>query len=140
MTNILASKATCLAMLALATVALSAPSKPSAEALVRTAERQWLDAEYHGDTAALMKLLLPDYRTVSSNGVHGRDELIAAVAKRGGRSVEPPYPTPKIEIHGTTALAIFAAGDTSYSVDVFVFEKEAWHALHSQHTDMKKKY
>jgi len=127
-----------LALLALPAASSTLPG-PTGEESIRAVERQWLDAEYHADTTTLKKLLLPEYRTVSENGVHTRDQLIAGVAKRGGHAVEPPYQTPTIEIHGATALAIFAAGDTSYSVDVFVFEKGEWHAMHSQHTSIKKK-
>src|SRR5579863_7446902 len=82
-----------LAAIAFATVALTALSKPSAEDAIRATEHQWLDAEYHADTAALKQLLLPEYRTISPKGVHTRDELIAAVLKRGGKTPEPPYPT-----------------------------------------------
>jgi hypothetical protein len=140
MTHFFAFKPLPLAAIALATAALSAPPGPSDEDAIRTVEHQWVDAEYHADTATLKKLLLPEYRTVSENGVHDRDRLIAGVLKRGGRTVEPPYstwPTPKIEIHGSTALATFAVADSSYSVDVFVFENGGWHAMYSQHTVMK---
>lgn len=141
MTNLFAFKPLPLAAIALATAASSTLRGPSSEDAIRTVERQWTDAEYHADTATLKKLLLPEYRTVSSRGVHDRDQLIAGVLKRGGNTVEPPYstwPTPKIEIHGATALATFAVGDSSYSVDVFVFENGGWHAMYSQHTQMKK--
>lgn len=121
-----------LAAIACATVAMTALPGPSAEDAIRTAEHQWLDAQYHGDTVALKRLLLPEYRTVSWKGVHTRADLIAAVAKRAGKTPEPPYPTPKIEIHGATGLAMFAVPDTSYSVDVFVYENGGWHGIYSQ--------
>ena len=127
-----------LALLALPAASSTLPG-PTGEDPIRAVERQWLDAEYHADTTTLKKLLVPEYRPVSWNGVHTRAQLIAAVAKRAGRGVEPPYPTPTIEIHGATALATFAAGDTSYSADVFVFEKGEWHAMYSQHTSITKK-
>ena len=126
-----------IAAIAFATVAVTAVSRPSGEDAIRATEHQWLDAEFHADTAALKHLLLPEYRTISPKGVRTRDDLIAAVLKRGGNTPEPPYPTPTIEIHGATALATFTVPDTSYSVDVFVYEKGGWHAMYSQHTVVK---
>jgi hypothetical protein len=129
---------TSLKPLLLILTALAVAPGPSDADAIRLVEHQWLDAEYHADTATLMKLLLPEYHTVSERGIHSRDQLIAGVLKRGGHAVEPPYSTPTIEIHGNTALAIFTSGDSSYSVDVFAFENGGWHALHSQHTMFKK--
>lgn len=77
------------------TVALSALPRPSDEEAIRTVEHRWLDAEYHADTAALKQLLVPE------------------------------YPTLRIEFHGATALATFTVPDTSYTVDVFVYETGA---------------
>lgn len=127
-----------LRVMALAAAALSVLPGPSAEESIRAVEHQWLDAEFHADTAALRRLLLPEYRTVGENGVHTRDQLIAAVLKRGGHAVEPPYPVPTIEIHGNTALSKFTVPDSSYSVDVLVYENGGWHAMYSQHTYVKK--
>jgi hypothetical protein len=126
-----------LAAMGFATVALTALPGPSDEVAIRAAEHQWLDAEYHADTVALKQLLLPEYRTVSWKGVHTRDDLIAAVVKRGGKTPEPAYPTPTIEIRGATALAMFSVPGTSYSVDVFVYENGSWHAIYSQDTRVK---
>lgn len=127
-----------LAAIALATAAASMLPGPSGETAVLAVEHQWSEAEYHADTAALRNILLPEYRTVSERGIRTRDQLIAAAAKRGDRGPVPPYPDPKIEIHGTTALSTFVIPDSSYSVDVLVYEKGGWHAVYSQHTFAKK--
>jgi hypothetical protein len=108
---------------------------PSDADAVRTTERRWLDAEFHGDTAALHQILLPEYRSVSWKGVKDRQAIFASALRHSANhDAEPAYVAPDIEVHGATALSTFTVPDTSYSVDVFVLEHGSWHAIYSQHT------
>jgi hypothetical protein len=123
-----------LAALAIPVLALTPVRTRSDADAVRQVEARWLHAEFHGDTAYLRALLLPEYRSISWKGVHDRAAILAgAVQHAANRDLEPSVTTPDVEIHGTTAIASFG-GDSSIGADVFVLEHGAWHALYSQHT------
>lgn len=124
-----------LAACALAITAAIAWPGPSDSDVVRMTERHWLDAEFHGDTATLRQLLVPEYRSVSWKGIKDRPAIFAtALRHAANRDSEPAYVDPEIEVHGETAIATFTVPDSSSSADVFIFEHGSWHAIYSQHT------
>lgn len=134
MTSLLLRGLTASALAILGTIAWSEPRLSDADA-VRAAEHQWLYAEFHGDTATLSKLLVPEYRSVSWKGVKDRPAIFATAKRHlANHDVEPAYGEPDIEVHGETAISTFTVPDTSYSADVFLFEHGSWHAIYSQHT------
>lgn len=102
---------------------------------VRQTEQRWLEAEFRGDTAYLDGLLLPEYRSVSSNGTHDRAAILAAALRHAAN--HDPVPAslaPDVAVHGSTAIATFTRPDTSSSADVFVLDHGSWRAYYSQHT------
>jgi hypothetical protein len=119
------------------------------EAAVIAVDEHWLEAELSGDSAWLDAMLLPEYRSVGTDGaVHPKSAIMAHAAKNRGsdeerRKVEAwikAHPSGKaVVIHGDTAILSFydptkgAASDVRSS-DIFVYVDGRWHALYSQHS------
>ncbi len=112
---------------------------PSDVAAVQQVEKHWLDAEFHGDTAFLRQMILPEYRSVSYRGVIDRAAILNHAVQHAARNDPEPQvsQTPNVVIHGTIAVATFQRPDTSMSANVFVLEHGSWHAIYSQHTEFK---
>lgn len=123
------------------------------EAAVIAVDQHWLEAEESGDTAYLEDLLLPEYRSVGTDGVvHPKAAIVAHAAKNRGSDAErrtieawlKTHPSGKaVVIHGDTAILSFydpakgAANDVRSS-DIFIYIDGRWHALYSQHSGSGK--
>jgi hypothetical protein len=80
-------------------------------------EHHWTQAEVHGDASYVAELLLPDYRSVSADGVaHLRSAIVASAVRNGksdtmARTVAAymkahPYGT-SVSIEGDTGIVTF---------------------------------
>jgi hypothetical protein len=132
-----------------ATQAAGVDETARTEAAVIAVDQHWLEAELGGDTAWLDDMLLPEYRSVGTDGaVHPKSAIMAHAAKNRGsdeerRKIEAwlkTHPSGKaVVIHGDTAILSFydpakgAASDIRSS-DIFVYVGGHWHALYSQHS------
>lgn len=123
------------------------------EAGVMAVDNHWSIAELTGDTDYLNQMLLPEYRSVTTNGVaHPKDAIVAGAAKRKGTDLakakldfatykkEHPYGS-AVVIQGNTAVVSFydpTLGPQKgvKSSDVFVYVDGHWHAIYSQHTGL----
>jgi len=139
-----------IALLALAGTASAAPADETAHtaAAVQAVDQHWLDAELDGDTAYLGELLLPGYRSVSTDGtVHPREAIIAHAAGNRGSDRQRHEVEAWIRAH-PSAQSVVLQGDTAIlsfydptlgpdrgvrSADVFVYVGGRWRALYSQH-------
>ncbi|HUW37072.1 MAG TPA: nuclear transport factor 2 family protein [Rhodocyclaceae bacterium] len=122
------------------------------EAAVIAVDQHWMEAELGGDTAWLDNMLLPEYRSVGTDGaVHPKVALMAHAAKNRGNDAErrkveawlKTHPSGEsVVIHGDTAILTFydpaqgAAKDVRSS-DIFVYVDGRWHALYSQHSSAR---
>jgi hypothetical protein len=115
----------------------------------------WGEAEHHGDTAYLNRLLSPGYRSVGPNGVaHSRSQIIAGAAK----TIDPAasakavadsaaYVTAhpfgvSILLQGNTAVRSFYSRKLGpqkgvIGSDILVYVDGHWHALYSHSSDIK---
>ena len=124
------------------------------EAGVLAVDEHWSLAELTGDTGWLEQMLLPAYRSVNSDGsVHAKAAIVAGAAKRKGTDLakakqtfadyrkQHPYST-AVTMQGDTAVITFYDSGLGpehgvKSSDIFVYVDGHWHALYSQHTDLK---
>jgi hypothetical protein len=126
---------------------------PKTEAAVLAADHGWDNAESSGDTAFIDALLLPEYRSISSDGsAHDKAAILASARKNVGnperaasaekwRASHPHVAS--VKITGDTAVLTFALDKTGdvkpvMSCDVFVYLDGRWRALYSQHTEAGK--
>ncbi|MGH8147191.1 MAG: nuclear transport factor 2 family protein [Rhodanobacteraceae bacterium] len=146
----------CLGLLLPGIIALGAPVAAAAAgthvdeaaktaAAVTAVDDHWLRAEVSGNTTWLDSMLMPEYRTVSSNGKIGtKAMLLKSAAKNRGsdkmrKQVEAWQKTHKtktsVVMQGNTALLTFSDPKTGHirSSDLFVYKDGGWHALYSQH-------
>ena len=134
---------------------MSAAETRRTEAGVIATDEHWSLAEMTGDTAFLDQLLLPEYHSVSDNGVaHSKAQIVADAATRRGTDLATansrlaanrkahPYGT-SIVVRDNTAIVTFydpAIGVQKgiKSSDVFVYAEGHWRAVYSQHTAVGK--
>jgi Domain of unknown function (DUF4440) len=150
-------------MQALIVVALSLPSfvyaqtasdsEPRTEAAVVAADQRWDKAEDEGDTAFIESLLLPEYRSISSDGsVHDKAAIIASARKRHNSPDSAAANAKWLAAHPSLTSAVLT-GDTAVlsftlnlpgspklvlSSDIFVYREGHWRALYSQHSEAGK--
>lgn len=123
------------------------------EAGVMAVDNHWSIAELTGDTDYLNQMLLPEYRSVNTDGTaHSKDAIVAGAAKRKGTDPakaklefatyqkDHPYGS-AVVIQGTTAVVSFydpTLGPQKgiKSSDIFVYVDGHWHAMYSQHTGL----
>jgi hypothetical protein len=120
---------------------------------VIAADQRWSTAEEAGDLKYLNALLLPEYRSISSNGsTHDRAAIIANAAKSANaeektakadewRAAHPNLPS--VQINGDVAIltAVLQKGTDPkpvMSCDIFLYREGHWRALYSQHTEAGK--
>jgi hypothetical protein len=127
--------------------------EPHTEAAVITADDNWGKAEETGNFAFVEGLLLPEYRSISSDGsVHDKAAILASMKRRAGTpgssaSVEQwkaahPSRTSTV-ITGDTAILTFTLNRPGspaavLSSDIFVYREGRWRALYSQHSQAEK--
>jgi hypothetical protein len=130
--------------------------EPHTEAAVIADAEAWSKAEEGGDVAYVDHLLMPEYRSVNSDGsAHGKDALLGGVRKfaaspdRAARLAEMaksradhPYTTTAI-ITGDTAILTYSpdipgSSKPVQSCDIFVYREGHWRAIYSQHTEASK--
>jgi hypothetical protein len=122
------------------------------EAAVLAVEDHWEQAEGTGDLTYLQQLLLPEYRSVGSNGnVHAKADILAHAAKNHGsdQGVKEIEAYHKAHLIGHTVVlsgdvAVVSFYDQTLgpqkgvrSADIFVYNN-GWHAAYSQHTEVGK--
>lgn len=135
-------------------VAASAAA-PHADETARTnsaviaVDDHWLDAEVSGDTAWLDAMLMPDYRSIGSDGkVLDKPTLLAHAKKNRGsdtmrKKVDAwvkTHPTRKsVVMHGDLAILSFSDPKTGRlrSSDIFIYKHGTWHALYSRHAKVE---
>jgi hypothetical protein len=150
----------CLGALCVAAAAASAGIAQDAktvesrtEAAVVAADDNWGKAEETGNFAFVEGLLLPEYRSISSDGsVHDKAAILASMKKRANTpgssaSVEQwkaAHPTrTSTVITGDTAILTFTLNRPGspaavLSSDIFVYREGRWRALYSQHSEAGK--
>lgn len=126
--------------------------EPHTAAAVIADDEGWSKAEKTGDINYINALLLPEYRSISSDGsTHDKAAILAHAAKgRDDQSTAKaeqwraahPYKT-SVEINGDMAILTFALDKgvelkPIMSCDIFVYREGHWHALYSQHTEAGK--
>ena len=127
--------------------------EPRTEAAVIAADDGWGEAEDAGNSAFVDALLLPEYRSISSDGsVHDKAAILASVKKHAGTPTsaadtakwKAAHPSrTSVVITGDTAILTFTLDrpGTPASVlssDIFVYRSGHWHALYSQHSEAEK--
>ena len=130
-----------------------ATSEPHTAAAVIAVDQEWSKAEDTGDAKYLNALLLPEYRSISSDGSTHDKARIVADAIKSARTPEGTAKTekwlaahpnvPVVEIHGDLAILTFIlqkGGDPKpvMSCDIFLYREGHWRALYSQHTEAGK--
>jgi hypothetical protein len=128
-------------------------SESHSAAAVVAADERWSKAEDIGDTDYIDALLLPEYRSISSDGsTHDKATIVAHARKNantteGARKAETwqtahPY-LPVVEMNGDVAILTFVLQKgvdpkPVISCDIFVYRDGHWRALYSQHTEAGK--
>jgi hypothetical protein len=128
-------------------------SEPHTAAAVVAADERWSKAEDIGDIAYINALLLPEYRSISSDGSTDDKATIVARARKNAYTTEGaakaetwytahPY-LPVVEINGDVAVLTFILQKgvdpkPVMSCDIFVYRDGHWRALYSQHTEAGK--
>jgi len=133
----------------------TADENQRSEAGVLAVEDHWSMAELTGDTAYLDQMLLPEYRSVNTDGTaHSKAAIVSGAAKRKGTDPakatlqlatyrkESPYDT-AVALHDNTAVVSFSdpkLGEQKgvKSSDIFIYTDGHWHAMYSQHTAVGK--
>jgi hypothetical protein len=126
---------------------------PHTEAAVIAVDDGWGKAEDTGNSAFVDALLLPEYRSISSDGsVHDKAAILASVKRRAGTpsnavdaakwKAAHPSRTSAVII-GDTAILTFTLNRSGspalvLSSDIFVYRSGHWHALYSQHSEAGK--
>ena len=134
-------------------VEAQAASEPHTAAAVIAVDQQWSKAEDTGDAKYLNALLLPEYRSISSDGSTHDKATIIADAIRSARTPEGTAKTeqwlaahpnvPVVQIHGDLAVLTFILQRgldprPVMSCDIFLYRGGHWRALYSQHTEAGK--
>jgi hypothetical protein len=127
--------------------------EPHTATAVIADDESWSKAEETGDTKYVDALLLPEYRSISSDGsTHGKAAILAHTAKGGNNGegaakaeqwrAAHPHRT-SVEMNGDVAILSFALNkgvdpEPVMSCDIFVYRDGRWRALYSQHTEAAK--
>jgi len=125
------------------------PHTPDA---VIAADQAWDEAETSANTNYIDALLLPEYRSVSSDGsTHDKAAILASARKNAGsteraaaadkwRAAHPHHTS--VHLIGDTAILTFTLDKPGpkpvMSCDIFVYREGHWHAIYSQHTEAGK--
>lgn len=125
--------------------------EPHTTAAVLADDQRWSDAEDSGDANYVKALLLPEYRSISSDGsTHDKTRIVASAVKNTDESVakaqkwRAAHPNrPTIEMNGDVAIVTFVLQKgvdpkPVMSCDIFVYREGHWRALYSQHTEAGK--
>lgn len=86
-----------------------APAKQAADVeTVQGLEREWLAAEYRGDTGFLDCLLSPDYQVIQARKktIKSKADLLAVVARKQGSTAKPPQLDTIVSISGARAMGL----------------------------------
>jgi hypothetical protein len=127
--------------------------EPHSEAAIIAADVAWDKAESSGDTAYIDNLLLPEYRSVNTDGsIHSKLAILSSAKNNAGSPdraaavakwrVAHPY-LMSVSMTGDTAILTFildspGAPKAVMSCDIFVYREGRWRALYSQHTQAGK--
>jgi len=127
--------------------------EPHSEAAVIATDDGWSKAEEAGDLAFVEALLLPEYRSISSDGsVHDKAAILASIQKRAGKPGRAAISAQWAASHpsrmstvitGDTAILTFTLNRPGspaavLSSDIFVYRDGHWRALYSQHSEAEK--
>lgn len=122
------------------------------EAALAAIQTHWSLAEAQGDTAYLMQLLAPGYRSVGADGVaHSKSDLLArALRQRGSEDgvnamrawiAAHPHETSYVIDDDTAVMSYYipSLGQDKgvTSSDILVYRDHRWQALYSAHTAVK---
>ena len=123
--------------------------QPHTRAAVVAADEAWTAAEIRGDAAFVDALLLPEYRSIGSDGkIASKAMIVAGTRARGPHSnfgkivaeYRAGHPTRgDVTINGDTAVLTWVSlvpgkGAPIASCDIFVYRNGRWHAIYSQHS------
>jgi hypothetical protein len=127
--------------------------EPHTEAAVIAEDKGWDKAEDQGDAAFIDQLLMPEYRSISSDGsVHDKAAIIAS-ARKNVSSPEKKADTEMWRVAHPSLTSVAITGDTAIlsftlnrpgspvrimSSDIFVYRDGRWRALYSQHSEAGK--
>jgi hypothetical protein len=127
--------------------------EPHTEAAVIADDKSWDKAEVEGDAAFIDQLLMPEYRSISSDGsVHDKAAIIAS-ARKNVSSPERKAETERWSAAHPSLTSVAITGDTAIlsftlnrpgspvrimSSDIFVYRDGRWRALYSQHSEAGK--
>jgi hypothetical protein len=142
----------CIAGLALFGPVAGSPLEPKTAAAVIAADEAWGDAEKRGDAEFVEKLLLPEYRSISTDGkVVTKAAIVEHTRARGAsgeyahkvdawKAAHPEHP--EVTISGDMAVLTWVpdqppAGRVG-SCDIFVYRDGRWHGIYSQHTSAEQ--
>ena len=128
----------------------SSSTDPHTQAAVIAADEAWDKAESSANTNYIDALLLPEYRSISSDGsVHDKAAILAGARKNAPERAAAvdkwraahPHVT-SVLITGDTAVLTFALDKPGpklvMSCDIFVYQDGRWRALYSQHSEASK--
>jgi hypothetical protein len=139
----------CIAGLLLSQASIaSAPNEPKTAAAVIAADQAWGDAEKRGDADFVDKLLLPEYRSIGTDGKVTTKTMIVEHTRSRGASAEfaqkvdawkAAHPEhPEVTIANDMAVLTWVADQSPAgriaSCDIFVYRDGRWHGIYSQHT------
>jgi hypothetical protein len=123
--------------------------EPRTTAAVIADDHGWSKAEEKGDLQFLDALLMPEYRSVNSDGKWADK---AAILRGASKRVHDPSSAAKVQaweathptltsavVHGDLAILTFSLDKGPdpkpvMSCDIFVYRDGHWRALYSQHT------
>jgi hypothetical protein len=122
--------------------------EPRTEAAVRAADDAWGEAEKRGDADFVEQLLLPEYRSIGSDGKITSKAVIVDHTRARGASSEyakqvdewkTAHPErAEVRITGDTAVLTWVPDKPGaaviFSCDIFVYRSGRWHGIYSQHT------
>jgi len=124
--------------------------EPHTQAAVIADDDHWGKAETEGDQAYVDHLLLPEYRSISSDGsIHDKAAILANTKKNVNSpdraaanekwKATHPYVTSVLIVGDTAVLTFSLDRPTSpkpvLSSDIFVYRDGRWRALYSQHSE-----
>lgn len=144
----LAAPAMVIAFFAFPTLAASSSERRTAAAVLAV-DNGWTDAEIKGDANFVDALLLPEYRSIGSDGkISDKAAIVGNSRARGphsdfGKKVadyKATHPTRgKVTLSGDTAILTWVSlvpgkNEPIASCDIFVYRDGRWRAIYSQHT------
>lgn len=117
-------------------------------AAVIAADHAWGEAEKQGDASFVDQLLLPEYRSIGSDGKITTKATIVDHTRARGPSPEYAKQVDawklahperaEVSITGDTAVLTWVADQPGaapiLSCDIFVYRKGRWYGIYSQHT------